>query len=282
MKNIINAGIIGLVVLILCVLAVPSFIETVPAGHVKVGTMFGKVQQEVLDEGIHLVNPMLSWHKFDCREKTQKIEKSAMPSNDQLTTKIDWSVQYRANCAMASQMLKDTGKVAEVVEVHLMPNFRSIIRSRGKSVERAEDYFSETVQTNLQAGVLSDLQAKVASKGIVVSGTLLRNVSLPPVIQKAIEQKKQRQQETEKQQAELERFRVEQEQKVAQAQAEADAAKLEAEKIATLARAEADANRLVASSLTASLVNYRAVETWDGALPGVTGGAVPFINLGGK
>lgn len=271
--------VIAFVFLIFLVWLIPSSIETVPAGHVKVGTLFGKVQDDTISAGFHFVHPLKRWKSFDCREKTAKIDKSAMPSNDQLTTSIDWSIQYRADCKLAVSMLRETGTVDEVVAVHLGPNFRSIIREKGKKVANAEDYFSESVQAQLQDGVLADLVGVVGPKGIIVSGTLLRNVALPKVIQVAIESKKERQQEAEKQQAELERFRIEQEQKVAQAKAEADAAKLEAEKIQTLAQAEADANRKVAASLTASLVEYRAIEKWGGKLPQVTGGAVPFIDL---
>ena len=258
---------------------IPSTIETVPAGHVKVGTLFGKVQDSTLDEGLHLVNPLMKWRSFDCRQKTAKVDKAPMPSNDQLTTGIDWSIQYRADCSLAPEMLRTTGTVDEVVAVHLTPNFRSLIREKGKGVARAEDYFSEDVQSTLQDGVLADLSEIVGPKGIIVSATLLRNVQLPQVISTAIESKKERQQEAEKQQAELERFRIEQEQKVAQAQAEADAAKLEAEKVRTLAQAEAEANRIVAASLTNALVEYRAIERWEGKLPQVSGGAVPFIDL---
>ncbi len=263
---------------------IPSSIETVPAGHVKVGTLFGRVQDASIAEGLHFVNPLMQWRAFDCRQKTAKIDGSSMPSNDQLTTSIDWSIQYRADCSMAAQMLRETGTVQEVVTVHLTPNFRSLIREKGKGVARAEDYFSEEVQARLQDGVLTDLAEIVGSKGITVSGTLLRNVKLPPVIATAIESKKERQQEAEKQQAELERFRIEQEQKIAQAEVERKAAELEAQKIRTLAEAEAAANRIVAASLTNSLVEYRAIERWEGKLPTVTGGAVPFIDLrsGGK
>lgn len=54
---------------------------------------------------------------------------------------------------------------------------------------------------------------------------------------------------------------------------------LEAERTRVLAEAEADANRIVAASLTRTLVNYRAIETWNGELPQVTGETVPLLDL---
>jgi len=54
----------------------------------------------------------------------------------------------------------------------------------------------------------------------------------------------------------------------------------DAEAITARADAQANANRVVAKSLTPLLVRYKALETWDGVLPKLTGnGAVPFINV---
>ena len=68
---------------------------------------------------------------------------------------------------------------------------------------------------------------------------LIRDINLPSFITRAIESKKEREQEVEKQKAELERFRTEQQQKIAAAQAERDAAELEAEQRRVLADAQA-------------------------------------------
>lgn len=45
------------------------------------------------------------------------------------------------------------------------------------------------------------------------------------------------------------------------------------------AEAQAQANRKIAESLTQNLVQYTALEKWNGVLPQVSGAAVPFINL---
>ena len=72
------------------------------------------------------------------------------------------------------------------------------------------------------------LQEYLNDKGIAVSAVLIRDLRLPDVLMRAIEQKKEREQEVEKQKAELERFRTEQQQKVAAAQAERAAAEEQA------------------------------------------------------
>lgn len=56
-------------------------------------------------------------------------------------------------------------------------------------------------------------------------------------------------------------------------------AKAEAQKMIIEAQARAQANKIVSESLTQELVNYNAIQKWDGQLPQVTGGSIPFINL---
>lgn len=57
-------------------------------------------------------------------------------------------------------------------------------------------------------------------------------------------------------------------------------AKGDAEATLERARATAEGNRLVSESLTPALIEYKALEVWNGILPTYTGGgAVPFINV---
>lgn len=263
-------------------------IQTVPAGHVATGTLFGKTLPEPIEEGFHLTNPLVKWHLYDTRQKTTDFKAVPVPSADQLTSTIDFSVQWHANRAMTNEILNTTGTLDEVVSVHLVPRFRSTVRERAKGVEEAEHWFTEEVQTRIQSAILADLQASLAPKGLVITGVLLRNVAMPKLIQNAIEAKKNRQQQEQLQQAELERYRIEQEQKIADADAKKRAAELDAERIIMMAEAEAKANRLVAASLTEVLVQKmavdverEAVEKWNGTLPQMTGGAVPFVDLRG-
>lgn len=65
----------------------------------------------------------------------------------------------------------------------------------------------------------------------------------------------------------------------AQADAAKEVAKADGDAKATLARAEAQAkaNRLLSESITATLVNYRMLDKWNGVLPQVQGGGSGFM-----
>lgn len=77
---------------------------------------------------------------------------------------------------------------------------------------------------------------------------------------------------------------IEAENKVAQSKAEADQkiqqARGEAESIMAVAKAKSEANRVLTQSLSQELLQYEAMQRWDGVLPNVVGGnTVPFIQL---
>ena len=90
----------------------------------------------------------------------------------------------------------------------------------------------------------------------------------------AIENKQTAEQLALKAQRDLDRIKIEAQQKIAQAQAEAEALRLQRQNV------------------TSELVELRRIEAmhdairkWNGVLPNVTGGAIPFIDarsLGGK
>ncbi len=215
------------------------FVHSVPAGHVGVAILFGDVQEEVYPEGLHIVNPFLSWKDLDARQDTFKISQLEMPTRDQLLSKVDLSIQWRLDSSRAADIIRDTGDKDRLIQVHLHPKARSLVRALGTQIERAEDLFKDEVRNNLAVQIETELTSYVADKGIVVDSVLLRNINLPPVLADAIGRKKEREQEVERQRAELERVKLEQEQQVAQAEALRRAAEEDAKRLRILADAKA-------------------------------------------
>ena len=266
------------------ILFMMSVVITVPAGHVKVATLFGKVQDNTFREGLHIVNPLLAFTPFDLRQKTHK-ETAGIPAEDKLITKMDVSVQYRTIGEMAPDILRNTGTTEALIQVHLIPKLRSILREQGKGVAVSQDFFKESVQRQLQETLQIGLADFLAPKGLQVETILIRDVQLPEVIRTAITETKKREQEVLKQQAELERFATEQDQKVKQAESELRAAKLEAQKIKELANAEAYKIDVINKTLANSpnYIELKKVEQWNGVLPIYTGGEnIPMIDLRGS
>lgn len=225
-------------VLLLLVFAATRCVKVIPAGHVGVATLFGSVAEEPYDAGFHIVNPLLSWTLFDARQKTHK-ETAGVPSQDQLTTQVDVSVQYRINGAMAPGVLADTGTAEQAVEVHLVPKVRSLLREQGKRIQRAEDFFLETTQQDLQTSLQIGLEEFLTPKGLIVADVLIRDIQLPARLISQIEQKKEVEQQAERQKAELQRFETEKQQLVVEQRAQREAAEEEAARRKVIADAQA-------------------------------------------
>lgn len=223
----------------LAIFAVSKIVKTVPPGQVGVASLFGNVQPDEFTQGLHFpVNPLYQWTLFDAREKTH-LETANVPSQDQLQTRLDVSVQYRIDGDMAPAILEDTGDAESAVRVHLIPKLRSLLREQGKSIVRAEDFFLEATQDTLQSALTDGLRDFLQPKGITVTAVLIRDITLPPFIVEAIEKKKEREQAVERERAELERVRTELQQQVARAEAGREAAAQEAERKKILADAQA-------------------------------------------
>ncbi len=121
---------------------------------------------------------------------------------------------------------------------------------------------------------------------------LIRDISLPPFIVQAIEQKKEREQAVERERAELERVRTELQQHVAKASAGREAAEQEAARKRILADATAyeikKINEAVASNPAyiqlQSLVALKAISKDPGSklyfLDGSSPSPLPLMHLG--
>jgi len=233
----IAAIVLGVIALI-ALLFGSRFVQSVPAGHVAVASLFGKVRDEPLREGLHFpVNPLLSFTEFDVRQRSIKEDDVGIPTQDQLITDVDVSVQYRLSGDQAPQILRETGTAERAVDVHLTPVLRSVLREQGKTIKSAQDFFLPETQQKLQQNITADLQRQLEPKGIRVEAVLLRDINLPPSVKAIVERKVQTEQEVERQRAELERQKIEYQKDVEQARAQREAATEEAAKRRLLADA---------------------------------------------
>lgn len=281
----------GLALLLILIIFGQRFVRIIPPGSTGVAVLFGSVQDLPYPEGFHIVNPLLSFETFDVRQKTLK-ESALVPTRDQLQTKVDVSVQYRLVGAMTPAILRNTGRADQMRDVHLVPTLRSLVREQGATISKAEDFFNDDTRANLETGLLTQLQARLTPKGFEIQDVLVRDISLPEVLTKAIELKKEREQAVERQKAELERFRTEQQQKVALAGAEREAAEQEAAKKRILADARSyeirEINKAIASNPAyiqlQSLEALKAMAKDPAAkiyfMDGASNNPVPLLHMG--
>ena len=279
-------AIIAIVVLFLVAWLGMNSYTTVSPGHNKVGTLFGEVSGQPLAEGFHIVNPILKFYIYDLRVHTQTWEQVQVPSQDKLKTSMDISVTFRINPSHTPRMLQETGNLNDVIVKLLTPKVRSLLREAGKTVAKSQDFYLDTTQRDMQVFMEDGLTDYMFKKGITVEAVLFRDITLPQVVTSAVIQTKERQEQLEREKAQLRIVEQQAQQQVKQAEAREQAAKSDANAVRTLADAEAyqiekladaqaRANTVLAKSVTSSLIKYNAIARWDGAYPQTLMGGGP-------
>lgn len=179
--------------LAIVVWTVGNTITMVPAGHVGVKDLWGKVYQESLPAGLHFVNPLLNIHKMSVRLQELK-ETGTVPSSEGLNVQLDFSLWYYLNPDTAPRLYKEIGTEygSKIVE----PLLRSELRGITSGYEAKALYTSDR---ELIAQRVYELTSPIAKeKGIVIDKVMLRQVTLPSMVANAIEQKLSAEQESEK------------------------------------------------------------------------------------
>jgi regulator of protease activity HflC (stomatin/prohibitin superfamily) len=254
------------ILLVLLFLFMFSPFVTVPAGHKGVATLFGKVQPEALDPGLHVINPFA--RVVDLSTRIQKADSqgdAASRDLQQVTTHI--ALQYHINPDTVTAFYQRVGLAYEqtVVAPQVQETFKAVTARY-----TAEELITkrEEVRGAIRELIHQKLQ-ELTGGGLVVDDFSITNFAFSQSFSAAIEAKQEAEQLALKARRDLERIQVEAQQKVAFAQAEAESLRLQKQEITP---------DLI--KLREIEVQRQAIEKWDGHLPNVNGGAVPFINVG--
>jgi len=266
----------------------------VPAGHVGVKSLFGQIDKEELQPGFHIKIPIEEVYNYPTRDQKLDLINVSVPSQDQLSTSFDLTVLWKVDTTLAAEALIESGPINDLRSKQLEPSVRTFLREAGKGIARAEEFYNANIQTQMQSQILSNLLI-LKEKGIIVQKVQIRKIELPTQVSNGVILKKEQEQAAERQKAEFDRFKTEQQQKVASAEAEKNAANQDAERrkaladarayeITSEAKARAEAIRYEAEALrqNSNLLKLRAIEKWNGTVPKVImgeGGATPLINL---
>jgi len=206
-----------LALIVFGLLALSRCFTVIPAGHVGVIDIFGKVSDKTLKSGIRPVFPLANIIKFSV--KTQELEETMeVPSKEGLSVNIGLSVLYHLDPEKAAQVYKTIGP--NYLQIIMMPQIRSVSRGVSASYEAKALYTS--IREAISQIIKEDLEKLLGPRGIVVESTPLRHIGLPPGLTQAIEEKLRAEQESQRMQFVLMRERQEAERKKIEAQGIAD------------------------------------------------------------
>jgi regulator of protease activity HflC (stomatin/prohibitin superfamily) len=220
--------------LLIAIGIVTSCVIQIDAGHVGVKKLFGKVQDDVLFSGLHLVNPLLEIQKFDVKTKNYTMsgqhdegqqegdDAIRVLTADGLEVTIDLSALYRVLPEKAPNILRETGVDYENIIVR--PITRTRIRDNAVYYDAVALY--STKRDEFQQRIFKTIEKDFKSRGLLLEQLLVRNITLPQSVKVAIEQKINAEQEAQKMQFVLQKERQEAERKRVEAQGIADYQKI--------------------------------------------------------
>jgi prohibitin 1 len=197
--------------------ALASCLTVVPAGHVGIIDLFGRVSPNTLKAGINLVNPLARVVKMSV--KTQEMKEGMdVPSKEGLSVQLEVSVLYHLDPEKAADVYKSVGE--NYTSILLEPQFRSVSRGVTAGFEAKALYTSE--RELLANQIYEHLRGLVEPRGISIESTPLRRVGLPRGLSQSIEEKLRAEQESQRMQFVLAKERQEAERKRIEAQGIAD------------------------------------------------------------
>jgi len=207
-----------------------SMFKQIDAGKVGVKSLYGNVEPDILESGLHIINPLLDVTDFDIQ--TQNYTMSAIHdegtkegddairvlSNDGLEVVIDLTVLYRISPELAPKIFKQIGE--NYADKIVRPVTRTRIRDNAVYYDAVALY--STKRNEFQQRIFKTIEADFKSRGLVLEQLLVRNINLPSSVKTTIESKINAEQDAQKMTFILQKEKQEAERKRVEAQGIAD------------------------------------------------------------
>jgi regulator of protease activity HflC (stomatin/prohibitin superfamily) len=258
-----KGALIGIVIIVIAVvvLMLNPFVK-VGAGERGVVMNFGAVQDKVLDEGLHFIIPVMQ-EVVKVDVKVQKSQTDAVAaSSDIQETRSTIALNYHIQPDRANWVYQNLGTAFK--DRIIDPAVQEVVKAVTAKYN-ATDLITRREQVSDDMKLL--LKERLLEYGITVDAFAIVDFQFSKQFAQAIEEKQVADQRVLKSQRDLERIKIEKEQKITQAQAEAESLRLQKQNVSPdlieLRKIEAQMS---------------AIEKWNGVMPRVTGGALPFVD----
>ena len=217
------------VVVILIGFSIACVVQVEP-GQVGVQKLFGKVNNNILESGLNIINPFVQVVMFDVRTENYTMsgvtdEGSKMGddairvlSADGLEVIVDLTVLYKVVPAEAPRILKEVG--TDYRNVLVRPICRTKIRDNAVYYDAVALYSSK--RDEFQSRIFKTIESDFKGRGLILEQLLVRNITLPASVKSAIESKINAEQEAQKMTFVLQKEKQEAERKRVEAQGIAD------------------------------------------------------------
>lgn len=276
-KNGARNALIGLGVILLVVIWL-FFFKMISPGYVGVVVNhFGDakgVDTKELHVGMHWIAPWKSVYQFPIFEQnvTWRDDGFYFQTSEGMAVSAEMGITYHLRADAIPAIFQRYRRGMDEITNTFIRNYIRDAINMAASKTKIEDLYSnkEVFFEDIEAHVRKEL----SPIGIELSRLyLIGRFHFPETVITALNAKIEAMQRAQQRENELREAEAEAKKQVAKAQGQASCVILKAE-------SEAKANIVLAKSVTAELIQWQAIQKWDGALPTVTGESIPIINIG--
>ena len=258
-----------LIILLIIFIFLWGSFALVPAGHRGVVLWWGSVEKRVMGEGLNFKVPIAERViKVDVRVQPHPFKEIDAASKEYQMVKLTGMMNFHIDPSYVNDLYQKVG--LDFANKVIDPAFNDFVKEVVPIYQITEIL---PKREDIRKRAMTKLGDNLARYHIIVDDIYFANIRFSPEYEKAIEAKQVAQQQVETQRQVLFQREIEAQQKVA-------TAKGEAESILVVAHGQAKANEALARSISGILVEYKGIEKWNGVLPQVSGGAVPFVDIG--
>lgn len=253
-------------------------------GQVGVKSRFGKLNERVVSSGIMGYNPFTSSIiKVPTRTINRELTMN-LPSKEGLTIQSDVSILYRIEPSKVITVIKEIGL-----------NYDQIITSvfRSSAADVCAQFYAKDMHSGerrlIETKITTLMNEYLVERGFIIEAVLLKSITMPPGLSKAIEQKLEAEQDALRMEFILDQQRKEAERLIIQAENKKNTAIIQAEAKAKVieieAQANKDANEKLNASLTRNILMMKQIEAMlelsrsDNAKTIFMDGKNPFMNM---
>jgi regulator of protease activity HflC (stomatin/prohibitin superfamily) len=259
---------IGILLFVVFIILWGTFV-IVPAGHRGVVLWWGSVEKRIMGEGLNFKVPIAERViKVDVRVQPHPFKEIDAASKEYQMVKLTGMMNFHIDPSFVNDLYQKVG--LDFANKVIDPAFNDFVKEVVPIYQITEIL---PKREDIRKRAMSKLGDNLARYHIIVDDIYFANIRFSPEYEKAVEAKQVAQQQVETQRQVLAQREIEAQQKVA-------TAKGEAESILVVAQGQAKANDALSRSISPILVQYKGIERWNGILPQVSGGAVPFIDIG--
>lgn len=262
------AGRVGFASSALLVVAVVLFVSScaviIPAGHIGVQVLFGKVKPTALTEGIQFINPFVEVQEMSVRTETYTMSATSNEgqmrgddsiqalSSDGLLMPLDITIAFRLVGTDAPRIYRDIG--ADYIDKIIRPASRTAVREAIAGFTAQEAYSTKRealpqkmhdLLTERMRSLLEKREDFKDATGFIIDQVMLRKIQLPDKVKNAIEAKLEAAQQAEQMQFVLDKERQEAERK-----------RIEAKGVS-------DFQTIVSQSINPNLLQWKGIEATE-------------------